>query len=207
MRHRCIRVWLLRLMLGIVLAGAVLAVLFIETRFQHSRVERTIASFENSPSQEKADRLVALLNRWVPDGNQGTRILTLLLWPKVTIRPSYPVGQPASVTVERPFQLSFDGADVVFTQHVEQCQGHLMVGGTRRRERTLTTGPETFTVHRSLREPGAYYSILKYECLLTKPSIGDRVPRWLRFGFGARHTIYPCRFDVPIEITAVATKD
>ena len=160
------------------------------------------------PSQEKADRLVALLNRWVPDGNQGTRILTLLLWPKVTIRPSYLVGQPASVTVEQPFHLSFGGADVVFTRRAEQCQDHLVVDGKRQTDTTLTTAPETFVVHRSPREPGTYYSVLKYECALMQPSIWDRVPRGrLRFGFGGRHTIYPCRFDVPIEITAVAAKD
>lgn len=207
MWRKQVQLWILRFVLGITLAGVVFAFLLVRTKLQQSRVESAIASFESNPSQEMADKLVALLNRWVPDGNQGTRILTLLLWPKVTIRPSYPVGKPVSVTVEQPFQLSFGGADVVFTQHAEQCQNHLMLTGKRRRERTVTTAPETFTVHRSPREPGTYYSILNYECILTKPSIWDRVPQRLRSGFGRSHTIYPCRFDVPIEITAVATED
>ena len=70
-------------------------------------VERTIAHFEESPSQAGADSLVGLLQSHAATTEQGGRILTLLRRPTVTTRRTYPAGLPVVIAVDRPFHLDF----------------------------------------------------------------------------------------------------
>lgn len=74
---------------------------------REDRITRLLRQFEREPSQKLADRLVELLDREAVSQAQGEAILRRLLTPKVVVRDTYPLGQPAYLTATTPVDLTF----------------------------------------------------------------------------------------------------
>ncbi len=85
----------------------VLVPLVVWCGIPYCRVEIAIHSFVSNPSQAGTRRLIALLEKRSPTQRQGTRMLKLLLWPKVATRSAYPVSKKPTVSVAVPFYLQF----------------------------------------------------------------------------------------------------
>jgi hypothetical protein len=170
---------------------------------RHRRIERAIACFESVPSQKGVGELTELLNKQAATNEQGRRILTLLLRPKVTTRQTYPVREPIRVSVESMYHVGFQGR-LVFEQSVWSEQEQL-VDSRKRRISAVTDTPETFVVHASPEEPGTYHANIRYECTVAyqrDPQLFlNHLPHQIRPS--VRHRIYSCRFDVPVEVRVV----
>jgi len=212
-----LRVWLSRLLVGLALAlAAPLVLYFAVCQVQHERVERAIRRLEAGPTPGRADQVIQLLHDRMATQDQGERILALLLRPKLTARSAYPVGQPAVVSTELPFPLTFPDGRL----ELKQCIGDgetFQRAGHLQEPNKLLTWPQFFVVHPNPREPGIYRARIRYTCMLAYQSESApdrfRFRAWVQEHIGRRSVpashaewgrAYVCNCAVPVEMNVVS---
>ncbi len=216
MRDRQVGRWLFRLIFGGALALAVLlACSLIVLKVHDWRVERAMARFQAAPSAQHAARLTRLLTVRAVTPEQGARILTLLLWPKVVTRTAYPVGQSVGVSVERPFSLSVAGYRIEFQEQIWGGERLMNTGGQF--TSTLYDLPEILNAWTQPAEPGVYHAELHTKCRIVnvaarKLTLWERLSMDLRRWLGrpptmrvttSEGTMYECQFTVPFDVNVV----
>jgi len=209
--------WLVRLVLGGILALAVLLVGGLAVRkMQDRRAERAIDQFQAAPSAQRA----AILTRWLAKGSvtqeQGTRMLTLLLRPEIVTRPAYPAGQTAHISVGRPFDIEMPQDRIELEQRVWADGRDITIGTSRTLTRTLSGSPKIVPGWPLTVRPGTYRAQIRIagRIMHPKPSAGlwGRLYARLRARRGGRPVLpsvaqfeptYECRFTVPFDVNIV----
>lgn len=208
--------WLLRLVFGSALALAVLLACGLLVLKVHDwRVEHAMARFRAAPSSQHAARLTRLLAERAVTPEQGARILTLLLWPKIVTRTAYPVGQSVGISVERPFSLSIAGYRIEFQEQIWGAERLMDTSGQF--TSTLHDGPEILTAWTRPAEPGIYHAQIHTRCRIIniaakKLTLWDRLSMGLRKRLGRPPAMrapasggptYECQFTVPFDLNIV----
>jgi len=112
-RRRTVRSVLRRMCIGVACAVVLAGVLWGSyVGVNYWRVERAIEGFEAGTSQARADVLVRMIDRGVPTGKQGERILELLLRPEMVTREAYPRGRYPGFALELPFAVRFGNVSI-----------------------------------------------------------------------------------------------
>jgi hypothetical protein len=223
MHHRQTGRWRLRLILGIVLALAVLLACGLGVLGMRDwRVERAIDRFRAAPSSPRAARLT----QWLAEGSatreQGERILILLLQPKIVTRAAYPVGQSVGISVERLFPIGIADARIEFQEQV-WGDGRPMAARERQMDiswkstSTLYDVPEILNAWTRPTEPGVYHAEIHTTCKIINIP-GRRLTLWKRLSMGLRKRLgrppimltpasaeptYECQFTVPFDFNVV----
>jgi len=209
MRHRSFRLICLWLLVGV---GCAFTVAHGWPAVRRWQVERAIARFEGGPSQTRADRLLRLLTKEVATYEQGKRVLTLLLQPRVTTRQAYPESETAMVSVAIPFHLEIPNGRIEITRTVYRDGQHRFAWPPRTTS-TLSTSPELLAPCPWAETSGLHRSEVQYQCRFTKSrghsSFWSRFRnRLLRFlltrpvGVPPAHfeKMYDCRFTLPVTV-------
>ncbi len=208
--------WLWRLVFGSVLTLAVvLACGLLVLKVHDWRVEHAMARFRAAPSAQHAARLTQLLAERAVTPEQGERILTLLLWPRIVTRTAYPVGQSVGISVERPFSLNIAGYRIEFQEQVWGAERVMDTSGQF--TSTLYHSPEIRTAWTQPAEPGTYHAEIHTRCRIVniapkKLTLWERLSMDLRRRLGrppamrvptSEGTMYECQFTVPFDINIV----
>ncbi len=205
--------WLWRLVFGSVLAlGILLACGLLVLKVHDWRVERAMARFRAARSAQHAARLTRLLAERAVTPEQGKRILTLLLWPKIGTRTAYPAGQPVGISVERPFSLSIVGYRIEFQEQVWGAERLMDTSGQF--TSTLYHNPEILTAWTQPTEPGTYHAEIHTRCRIVNIA-AKKLTLWERLSLDLRRrlgrppamrvptnegTTYECQFTVPFNV-------
>ena len=224
MGNRQVGRWLVWLGIGSALALAVLLACGLAVpKMRHWRVQRAIDRYRAAPSGPRAARLTQWLAEGAVTSEQGERILTVLLEPKVVTRTAYAIGQPVGFSVERPFPLRIPGCRIELKDEV-WGEGQTMAGRMRgmdtswKSTSTLYDVREIFTASwLQSREPGVYHAEFHLTCkIVTIP--GRRLTLWNRLSMRLRRLLgrppamrpppnagptYQCQFAVPFDLNIV----
>jgi hypothetical protein len=180
----------------------------------YCRVEVAIRAFASNPSQAGANKLTGLLDNYSPTRGQATRILRLLLQPKVNTRRAYPVGRKPSISTTIPCYLHLPTG--------MKCRVDVRADGQIRSisysSVQFGTEPDVWVCPVVPDRPGKLRMEVQYQYLLRPPSASafyfeNPLGRFLR-GLLARMKIQPwlpppenkwyqVRFQVPVEIDVV----
>jgi hypothetical protein len=179
-------------------------------------VERAVQAFRSSPSQAGADKLVDLLDKRSPTHGQASRILRLLLQPKVVTRSAYPIGRKPTMSTLLPFYLHFNTtmtcrADVpAYGQDLLAPQlSTLPYFGTRPHVWTLPVAPDNcgkfsteLRLHYSLAPPSNWQPYPTNPLAQFLYDLRDRIrPR--RRSTESEEKPYQVSFSVPVQIEVV----
>ncbi len=216
MRNRQVGRSLRRFAVGSVLALAVvLACSLLVLKVHDWRVERAMARFRAAPSAQHAARLTGLLADRAVTPEQGARILTLLLWPRIVTRTAYPVGQSVGISVERPFSLNVAGHRLEFQEQV--WGGERLMDTSGQFTSTLYDGPEILTAWTQPAEPGTYHAEIDTRCRIVNVA-AKKLTLWERLSMDLRRRLgrppamrvpasegptYECQFTVPFDVNIV----
>jgi hypothetical protein len=159
---------LVRCIVGIGVAFILLAVWW---GVHYYRVEIAIHGFASNPSQARANKLTALLDRQSPTRGQAARILKLLLWPTIATRSTYPVGRKPTISATIPCYLHFPTG--MMCRVDVRADGQ--VRSTSYRSIQLGTEPEVLVSPVAPERPGKLRMEVRYHYLLAPP------PKNLRF--------------------------
>ena len=196
MRHLHIRSVFVWLLVG---AGCAAVPAYVRPVVRSWQAERAIARFEAGPSQAGADRLLGLLTKERATAAQGSRILKLLLWPKVTTRPAYPDSETARVALETPFRLNIPNGRIEIQRGVWSGEKHWFNWPGRATSK-LTPSAELLSPCPGDMGPGIYHPEIHYQCQFTKSRGGVSFWSRLRQRLGRRFLrrslgIAPARFE------------
>ena len=216
MWNRQVGRWLSRLVFGSALALAVLLACGLMVLKVHNwRVERAIGRFRAAPSSQRAERLTQWLAEGAVTQEQGARILTELLRPKIVTRTAYPVGQSVGISVERPSPITIRGSRIEFQEHV-WGDGRLM-DTSGQFTSTLYDLPEILTAWSQPAEPGTYHAEIYTKCRIVNIA-PKKLTLWERLSMGLRRRLgrppvmraptsgeptYECQFTVPVDLNIV----
>ncbi len=199
---------------GVIGIGIVLILLIAWWTVGYCRVEMAIHGFASNPSQRGANELTALLDAHRPTRGQATRILKLLLSPKITTRSVYPAGRKPTISTTIPCYLHFQTRMIC-------CVDVRADGQTQSTSYSSTqfgASPEVLISPVALDRPGKLRLDVQYHYLLAPPKnfrsyssnpVGRFLGRLLArmniepWVLPPQERWYQVRFQVPVEVAVV----
>jgi hypothetical protein len=206
----------------IILCAVALASGLMVAKMRDWHIDRAINRFQAAPSSQRATKLTQLLSEGAATPEQGERILTLLLRPKIVTRSAYAIGRPVAIRVERPFPISVAASNFTFQEEIwANGRRAKRRRGTQTASKSTSVLPDVSEIFDMSwiqpREPGVYHAEIHITCeIINIP--GRRLTLWKRLSMSLRRHFglspafrppvnigptYKCQFTVPFDLNMV----
>ena len=150
---------------ALIAAAVFCYVKFGAPRVRDWRVESLLAKYSREPSERLSQRLVWLLDRQIATADQGWRIMTAVMTPRLCTREAYRVGKPAHFSLTRAFPIHFRNMSIDKEEVVETADDKSRGAGTG--GNSMNARPRILRLHPTPSKTGEYHVTVRYRYALT----------------------------------------